>query len=259
MSNEHHPSSSPASNLYNQPTMTRIRSSQTTLNLVWLLVLSALSYTVSWSPSFWRTKQRTITFPSNQDDSEIHEYFMKLALEEASEAGKVGEVPIGAILVQQQKEVSRRRLSLSRTGTSNSTTTFRILARAGNRVESHYDASAHAELQVLRKGAKRSKNWRLPNTTLYSTLEPCPMCLAACQAFRLPTLVYGAPDLRLGAVETHLRLLDIKHPFHNVSSVIKDVCKDESAGLLRSFFKRRRKGQGKQRSWRLRLLGSVEK
>jgi tRNA(adenine34) deaminase len=182
---------------------------------------------------------------------------MKLALEEASEAGKIGEVPIGAILVQQQQEVPHRKSSLSSAG-NNSTTTFRILARAGNRVESHYDASAHAELQVLRKGARRSKNWRLLNSTLYSTLEPCPMCLAACQAFRLPTLVYGAPDLRLGAVETHLRLLDIKHPYHNVSNVIKDICKDESAGLLRSFFKRRRKGESKQRFWRLRLLGLVE-
>jgi tRNA(adenine34) deaminase len=61
------------------------------------------------------------------------------------------------------------------------------------------------------------------------------MCLAACQAFRLPTLVYGAPDLRLGAVETHLRLLDFKHPYHNVSNVIKGVCEEESAGMLRHF------------------------
>lgn len=153
---------------------------------------------------------------------------MKLALDQASMAAQVGEVPIGAVLVHEDQ-------------TNDSGTTYRILSRAGNRVETNFDASAHAELQVLRRGAKRLKNWRLPNTTLYSTLEPCPMCLAACQAFRLPTLVYGAPDLRLGAVETHLRLLDFKHPYHNVSTVIKGVCEDESAGMLRHFFKRRRR------------------
>ena len=180
---------------------------------------------VSWSPSWGR---QAIRFPPDQDSASIHRHFMKLALEQASLAAHVGEVPIGAILVHEDQS-------------HNSPTTYRILARAGNRVEKYFDASAHAELQVLRRGAKRLKNWRLPNTTLYSTLEPCPMCLAACQAFRLPTLVYGAPDLRLGAVETHLRLLDFKHPYHNVSNVIKGVYEEESAGMLRHFFKRRRR------------------
>ena len=203
-----------------------------------LLVLSLLIFSsVSWSPSW---KRRKITFSNAQDPTVIHEHFMKLALEQASEAGRCGEVPIGAILVQEEQD------------DDSNTTTYRILAGAGNRVETHHDASAHAELQVLRKGAKRLKNWRLMNTTLYSTLEPCPMCLAACQAFRLPTLVYGAPDLRLGAVETHLRLLDIKHPYHNVSTVIKDICAEDSAGMLRSFFKRRRQERGTSRKqfWR---------
>ena len=193
-----------------------------------LLILSS----VSWSPSWER---RTIHFPPNQDSASIHRHFMKLALDQASIAAKVGEVPIGAILVHEDQR-------------NDSTTTYRILARAGNRVETNFDASAHAELQVLRRGAKRQKNWRLLNTTLYSTLEPCPMCLAACQAFRLPTLVYGAPDLRLGAVETHLRLLDFKHPYHNVSTVIKGVREDESAGMLRHFFKRRRREGGRRRT-----------
>lgn len=133
--------------------------------------------------------------------------------------------------------------------TTSTSTTYHILASAGNRVETKSDASAHAELQALRSGAQQVHNWRLPQrTTLYSTLEPCPMCLAACQAFRLPTLVYGAPDLRLGAVETHLRLLDIQHPYHNVSTVIAGVGGEESAALLRDFFRKRRIEQKEQAS-----------
>lgn len=153
----------------------------------------------------------------------VHNHFMSLALREAEQAGKMGEVPIGALVVQQKSECE-----------------YEILSRAGNRIETSHDASAHAELLALRKASARVKNWRLANTTLYCTLEPCPMCLSACQAFRVQALVYGAPDLRLGAVETHLRLLDIKHPFHNISIVVQGVQADSSASLLRSFFKRRR-------------------
>jgi hypothetical protein len=97
---------------------------------------------VSWSPSWG---EQAIRFPPDRDAASIHRRFMKLALEQASLAAHVGEVPIGAILVHEDHS-------------HDSPTTYRILARAGNRVETYFDASAHAELQVLRRGAKRLKN-----------------------------------------------------------------------------------------------------
>ena len=212
------------------------------------LILSLLIFSsVSWRPSLWK-KRATITFPNNQDPSVIHAHFMNLALDQARHAATIGEVPIGAVLVQELPLTPARKKTHGAAATTTSTTTtYRILASAGNRVETILDASAHAELQVLRSVAQYVRNWRLPpRTTLYSTLEPCPMCLAACQAFRLPTLVYGAPDLRLGAVETHLRLLDVQHPYHNISTVVAGVGREESAALLQDFFRRRRRERKEQ-------------
>jgi tRNA(adenine34) deaminase len=148
---------------------------------------------------------------------------MNQALEQARKASRKGEVPIGALVIQR-----------------NSDGTFQELSRACNLVETKQDASAHAELLALRQAAKRTKNWRLFNTTLYSTLEPCPMCLAAIQAFRVSSIVYGAPDLRLGAIETHIRLLDFPHPFHTIDSVVPGIQQNTSAELLRDFFRQRR-------------------
>jgi tRNA(adenine34) deaminase len=93
----------------------------------------------------------------------------------------------------------------------------------------------------MKAAASQLGNWRLLNATLFSTLEPCPMCLAAAQAFRCKSVVYGAPDLRLGAVKTHIQLLEMaKHPYHEVEA-IGGVLEEESAALLREFFRARRK------------------
>lgn len=148
---------------------------------------------------------------------------MRLALEEAEKAGKRAEVPIGATVVRKSGD-----------------DTFEVLSRASNRVERDNDASAHAELLALRRAAKAIGNWRLLNCTLYSTLEPCPLCLSATQAFRVESLVYGANDLRLGAVETYVRLLNYEHPFHNVTNVLGGVRQEQSADMLRGFFRQRR-------------------
>jgi len=121
---------------------------------------------------------------------------------------------------------------------------FIILSAAHNMVEKLFDASDHAELLALRSGGKSIRNWRLYNTTLYSTLEPCPMCLSACQAFRVKSIVYGARDIRLGAVESYLRLLDKNvcsaHPFHPNISVISGIRANECSDLIRDFFRKRR-------------------
>lgn len=175
--------------------------------------------------------QRATRFPQGTKDDVVHKYFMTKALEQARRVGQKGEVPIGALIVRNE------------TLSQGHGQVFRILSAGANQVETRFDASAHAELISLRRAASRQKNWRLLRCTLYSTLEPCAMCLSAALAFRVETIVYGAPDLRLGAIVTHQQLLNQPHPFHNISTVISGVLDEESAELLRSFFRRRRQQQ----------------
>mmetsp|Transcript_6788 Transcript_6788/g.9501 ORF Transcript_6788/g.9501 Transcript_6788/m.9501 type:complete len:177 (+) Transcript_6788:42-572(+) len=145
--------------------------------------------------------------------------YMRLALEEAREAGARKEVPIGAVLVDEEKQ--------------------EIIASGRNSVEELLDASAHAEIMCLRAGANQIGNWRLLNLTLFCTVEPCPMCLSAAYAFRVRRLVYGAPDLRLGAVSSWIQLPRTKHPFHDLL-IEGGILEEESAQLLRDFFRERR-------------------
>jgi tRNA(adenine34) deaminase len=150
--------------------------------------------------------------------------------------------------------------------TTASMLSYRILSRQHNRVEQHQDASAHAELLALRQAAQRNGNWRLNSnnnnnhkkdnpagvvvhggtstttTTLYSTLEPCVMCCAGAQAFRVDRIVYGAVDYRLGAIESHMRLLDdVIHPYHHITQVVGGIYANESQTLLQSFFRSKRR------------------
>jgi tRNA(adenine34) deaminase len=146
------------------------------------------------------------------------ESFMKLALRHAQHAFRENEVPIGAVIVDGNGEV---------------------IAASRNKIESLQDASAHAEMDCLRKASSYLNNWRLLNCTLYSTLEPCPMCFSAIQSFRIKRVVYGAPDLRMGACGTYLSLHTERHPFHQVE-VTGGLLAEESAGLLKRFFVNRR-------------------
>ena len=172
-----------------------------------------------------RLRSKLLLHPSlaSSNETAVHEHFMKMAILQARRAGERGEVPIGAVVVQ-------------RNGGDDPV----VLSQAHNLVETQYDASSHAELLALRQAAKKIKNWRLINTTLYTTLEPCPMCLSAAQAFRVSSIVYGAPDLRLGAIKTHIRLLDVHHPIHIIDEVVPGILENESAALMRSFFVQRR-------------------
>ncbi|GKY91409.1 hypothetical protein MPSEU_000113200 [Mayamaea pseudoterrestris] len=148
---------------------------------------------------------------------------MNIALMEGKRAGeKYNEVPIGAVIVHRNQGG------------------FAVLAKASNRVETFQDASAHAELLAMRAAAKRINNWRLVNTTLYTTLEPCPLCLSASLNFRVSRIVYGAPDVRLGAVDTLPNSLMEQHPFHSISDVHSGVLGNQSADLLQTFFRKRR-------------------
>ncbi|HQH12036.1 MAG TPA: nucleoside deaminase, partial [Candidatus Sumerlaeota bacterium] len=101
------------------------------------------------------------------------------------------------------------------------------------------DPTAHAEMLALREGAKKIGDWRLADCDLYVTLEPCPMCAGAIILARIRRLVYGAPNHKSGAVQTHCRLLDIETFNHKVE-VVSGVLADQSAELLKKFFAAKR-------------------
>lgn len=148
---------------------------------------------------------------------------MKMALELAREAFAAGEVPVGAVLVDE---------------------TGAIIGRGRNRVEALGDATAHAEMEALRSvepDLQHERGWRRGGCTLYTTLEPCAMCFSAASLARVRRIVYGAPDLRLGACGTWIDLHSIAHPFHTLDEVTAGVCADEAAELLKKFFRERRK------------------
>jgi tRNA(adenine34) deaminase len=143
--------------------------------------------------------------------------YMQIALEEARASAMAGEVPIGALLVHEDK----------------------IIARSGNRTIRDNDPTAHAEIVVLREAAQILNNYRLANTTLYVTLEPCAMCAGAMIQARVPKLVYGADDPKGGAVRSCFQVLSNSKLNHQVD-VISGICPEESASLLQSFFAARR-------------------
>ena len=148
---------------------------------------------------------------------EIDGEFMHAALEEARLAAQRGEVPVGAVLVIDD----------------------RIVARAGNRTIGDCDPSAHAEIIALRMAAKEIGNYRLAGTTLYVTIEPCVMCAGAMIQARVERLVYGADDAKGGAVRSCFSILDHPQLNHRVE-VTPGVLPDEAAAVLRNFFEARR-------------------
>jgi len=144
-------------------------------------------------------------------------FWMRKALEAARQAAAIGEVPVGAAIV--------------RDGV--------LIALAHNQREQTKDPTAHAELIAIRLAASSVGDWRLTDTTLYTTLEPCPMCCGAIVLARIPRVVYGASDPKGGAVRTLFNLLQDKRLNHQVD-VTQDVLAEESSHLLKSFFRDRR-------------------
>jgi len=180
----------------------------------------------------------------------IDDYFMGMALQQAQYAWDKGEVPIGAIIVRECTDDSNDdSIQSINSSTTTNRRTFQILSAAHNKVETNIDASSHAELLALRNGAQNIGNWRYPpNSRLYTTLEPCPMCLASIQAFRIDHIIYGAPDNRLGAIKTHMNLISVaKHPYHEVKSVIGGVREEECGDIMVRFFRERRELKKKEK------------
>lgn len=118
---------------------------------------------------------------------------------------------------------------------------MQIIATGRNRVESLKDCTRHAEIEAIKKASEIRNNWRLLGCTLYTTLEPCAMCMGAIQASRIKRVVFGASDNRLGACGSWIDLKnDTKHPYSDVI-VEGGVLKSESSILLKRFFQSRRR------------------
>jgi tRNA(adenine34) deaminase len=143
--------------------------------------------------------------------------YMKEALEEARASAAAGEVPIGAVLVHDGK----------------------VISRSGNRTIRDGDPTAHAEIIVLREAARLLGNYRLADTTLYVTIEPCSMCAGAMIQARVPRLVYGCDDPKGGAVRSCFQVLSHPRLNHQVE-VVSGVFASECAAIIQSFFAARR-------------------
>ena len=147
------------------------------------------------------------------------EYYMREAIAQAQAASARGEVPVGAIIVNAQGE---------------------IIARTGNAPISIVDPTAHAEILAIRDAAYGMDNYRLNGTTLYVTLEPCTMCAGAISNARIARVVYGASDVKGGAVDNGVKFFE-QATCHHRPEVTGGILAEESAKLLKDFFKARRR------------------
>ena len=142
---------------------------------------------------------------------------MRMALEEAQKAGQEGEIPVGAVLLKGDQ----------------------VLAKDHNRCIELNDPTAHAEILVLRKGGKSLGNYRLNETVMYVTAEPCPMCVSAMVHGRIRRLVFGSLEPKFGAVESKFKLLN-DNGFNHKVKVDRGILEKECAEILKNFFRERR-------------------
>ncbi|KIL52624.1 tRNA adenosine(34) deaminase TadA [Jeotgalibacillus campisalis] len=152
--------------------------------------------------------------------SERDQYWMKQAIHEAKKALKIKEVPIGAIIVQDDE----------------------LIASAYNLRETTQNAVTHAELLAIQQACEKTGSWRLENATLYVTLEPCPMCSGAILLSRVDRVVYGASDPKAGCAGSLMNLLEDDR-FNHRSEVVSGVLKEECGQLLSTFFRELREGK----------------
>lgn len=146
-----------------------------------------------------------------------HNLYMQEALKEAERALADNEVPIGAVIVHNN----------------------RIIGRAHNQKERLHDPTAHAEMIAITQAAEAIGNWRLAKAIMYVTLEPCPMCAGALVQARLPTLVYGAKDPKAGACGSLFNIVQDKRLNHRIK-IIPGIMKDECQAILKEFFVKKR-------------------
>jgi tRNA(adenine34) deaminase len=147
-----------------------------------------------------------------------HQYFMDLALDEAKKAGQIGEVPIGALVVAGNGEV---------------------LAATHNQTIKLVDPTAHAEILALRQAATKLNNYRLLNSSLFVTVEPCIMCMGAIVHARVKRVIYGADDPKWGAGGSLYNFATDDRFNHRVE-IVKGVCEKECRELMQAFFRAKR-------------------
>jgi tRNA(adenine34) deaminase len=152
------------------------------------------------------------------DQRSRDESYLRVALDLARDAGRAGEVPVGAVVVHQD----------------------RVVGRGRNSPVSTSDPTAHAEIVALRDAGAALGNYRLENATLYVTIEPCVMCAGALVAARVSRLVFGARDLRFGGVRSKFRVADADVLNHRVE-VVEGILGAECTALMQDFFGGRRK------------------
>ncbi len=151
-------------------------------------------------------------------DSVRHMAFMKKALNEAQKAGEMGEIPIGAVLVAENNK---------------------LLSAGHNQTVCHKDPTAHAEILALREASHKIGNYRLLNTTLYVTVEPCPMCMGAIIHARVAIVVFGTRDPKWGAAGSLYNFAQ-EHRFNHRPEIIEGICAEECKKLMQDFFSTKR-------------------
>ena len=151
---------------------------------------------------------------------DLHQMFMKLALEQAEQAFAVGEVPVGAIIAHNG----------------------RVIAAAHNQREQLNDPTAHAEMIAITQAAESMNSWRLADCALYVTLEPCPMCAGAVLNARIPKVIYGTADPKGGAVHSVFKLLSDARMNHR-AEISQGVMAAQCGEILKRFFQSRRNGK----------------
>ena len=147
----------------------------------------------------------------------LDEKYMLVALKEAQKAAILDEVPVGAIIVKEDK----------------------IIARGHNLREKSNDPTSHAEVNVIRKACKKLNSWRLEGATIYVTIEPCSMCAGTLLQCRIGRIVYGADDPKGGAIKSSLELFSAKNINHH-PEIIGGVLKEECSSLITNYFKSKR-------------------
>lgn len=147
----------------------------------------------------------------------LDEKYMRIALKQAQKAAEIDEVPVGAVIVSNGK----------------------IIAKAFNKREKSNDPTSHAEVNAVRKACKKLNSWRLSDSTIYVTIEPCSMCAGTLLQTRIKRIVYGAKDLKGGAIESSLELFKAKNINHH-PEIVGGVLEMECSSIISNYFKSKR-------------------
>ncbi len=151
------------------------------------------------------------------------EYYMMLAIREAQKAEAIDEVPVGAVIVDK---------------------TQKVIGRGFNRPISTNDPTSHAEINAMRMACEHLKNYRLPQTSLYVTIEPCIMCMGAIIHARIDRIVFGAKDPKWGAVAS-LYNMAADHRLNHRPEVLSGICEEETKAIIKGFFRKKRRHRDK--------------